>query len=57
MEYTAEEFNEFLRLYNLSGSRDQVDRIESRLHMPKFVEKHGEEKCDAMFSVIQEEGL
>ena len=57
MEYTKEEFDEFLRLYDLGGSHNQCDRIESRLSMPKFVEKHGKEKCDAMFKVIQEEGL
>lgn len=47
-----EDFEEFKSLYNLSGSRNQMDRIISRMDMPKFVKKHGVEKCDEFMKRI-----
>jgi hypothetical protein len=52
IEYTQEEFDEFKKLVETAESRDQMDRIESRLKMPKFVEKAGKAKCDEMFKVL-----
>lgn len=52
-EYTKEELAEFNRLTNKLSSLNQMHRIEARLDMPKFVEKHGKEKCDAMFVELQ----
>lgn len=54
VEYTKDEFNEFERLVKLSESWNQMDRISSRFTMPKFIEKHGRAKCDAMFKVLNQ---
>jgi len=35
------------------SSPNQLHRIEARTAIPKFVEKHGKEVCDAMFAVLQ----
>lgn len=51
--WTDEELKEFNRLIELSGSRDQMDRIHSRIEMPKFITKHGKEKCDAMWAFLE----
>lgn len=48
--YTAAEFRRFKRLVEMAESRVQMDRIESRLKMPKFIEEVGREKCDIMFA-------
>ena len=48
--WTPEELAEFDLLTWMVSSRDQTDRIRGRLDMDKFVEKHGKEKCDAMFA-------
>lgn len=53
MEWTAEELKEFERLCTLASSPNQVHRIKSRTRMPKFIEQHGKEKCDAMFAHLQ----
>jgi hypothetical protein len=47
--WTADELKEFKRLADLSGSRNQMDRIYARIDMQKFVKLHGKEKCDAMW--------
>lgn len=52
IEYTQEELDEFKKLVEMAESRSQMDRIESRLKMPKFVEKVGKAKCDEMFKVL-----
>jgi hypothetical protein len=49
VKWTADELKRFKRLADLSGSPRQMDRIESRIEMPKFVKEHGKEKCDAMW--------
>lgn len=50
--YTDEEIKEFTRLVELGESKNQIDRIKSRQDMPKFIQKHGKEKCDLMFKKI-----
>ena len=49
IDYTSEEFDEFSYLVEMTSSQDQMDRIEARLEMPRFIEKHGKDKCDIMF--------
>lgn len=53
--YTQAELKQFRRLVELGESLRQMDRIESRLRMPKFIERVGREKCDAMFEVLKAE--
>lgn len=48
-------FREFEGLY-FASSGNQLERIRSRLDMPKFIEKHGKEKCEIMYKRIVEEG-
>lgn len=55
VNYTEEELNEFRELVELGESCHQMDRINSRLDMPKFIERVGREKCDAMFEVLKQE--
>lgn len=55
MSYTQEEFDEFRELVELSGSHDQMDRIHSRMRMPKFIERAGKAKCDEMWEVLNNE--
>jgi len=52
-KYTQEEFTEFTRLVELLESCNNLDRIEGRIYMPKFVETHGKEKCDLMFKELE----
>lgn len=53
--WTPEELKEFDRLTWDVCSIHQMKRIEGRIAMPKFVEKHGKEKCDAMFAYLLEQ--
>ncbi len=53
--YTTEELDEFRRLVVSGESRHQLDRIHARLDMPKFIERVGRDKCDAMFEVLKAE--
>lgn len=55
VNYTEEELNELRELVELGESSHQMDRIHSRLDMPKFIERVGKEKCDAMFEVLKQE--
>lgn len=48
--WTPEELREFDRITKQMASRDQMDRIRGRIGIKPFVEKHGKEKCDAMFA-------
>ena len=50
--YTVAEYRKFKRLVEMAESRVQMDRINSRLQMPKFIEEVGREKCDLMFKVL-----
>jgi hypothetical protein len=51
--YTAAELKAFDRLTQRLSDRDQMKRISARLYMPAFIEKHGKEKCDAMFEALK----
>jgi hypothetical protein len=53
--FTSEELKEFRTLVEMGESPRQVDRIQSRLQMPNFIERVGREKCDAMFVVLKAE--
>lgn len=53
--YTEDELDEFRKLVEMGESRCQMDRINSRCDMPKFIERVGREKCDAMFEVLKHE--
>ena len=53
--YTKKELNEFRTLVNKCSSINQTRRIEGRLRMNEFVEEHGDEKCDEMWKVLQQE--
>lgn len=53
--FTAEEYADFCQLVRLGESREQMMRIESRIRFPKFIEEHGERKCDAMFAKLKKE--
>lgn len=54
-EYTDDELNEFRELVELAESYQQMDRINSRLDMPHFINRVGKEKCDEMYKVLLEE--
>lgn len=51
-DYTPEEFQQFKTLIRMQESRDQLSRIHARMEMPKFIKKHGQAKCDAMFKKL-----
>lgn len=55
--FTEKEFEQFFRLVNMSGSADQMDRINSRLEMPKFIEAVGRKTCDRMWHLIEHYGV
>lgn len=52
--WTQEELDEFNDLTWKMCSANQMDRISARLDMPKFIEKHGKPKCDAMYAYLTE---
>jgi hypothetical protein len=51
-QWTRDEV-EFDRLIALCESPIQMIRIEGRLDMKKFTDKHGKEKCDQMWERIK----
>lgn len=51
-KFTRKQFTEFFRLVNMSDSPHQMDRINSRLKMPRFIEENGRETCNAMWELI-----
>lgn len=53
--YTQAELDEFRMLVEMGESRNQLERIHSRLDLPKFIDRVGREKCDAMFEVLKKE--
>jgi hypothetical protein len=53
--YTEEQLSRFRRLVEKGESHNQMDRIESRLEMPKFIDEVGRDVCDAMFEVLKKE--
>ncbi len=54
-EYSKEELDEFRDLVEAGENRQQLERIRSRLDMPKFIERVGLDKCNAMFEVLKDE--
>jgi hypothetical protein len=54
-EYSKDELDEFRGLVEAGESRQQLERIRSRLEMPKFIQRVGRDKCDAMFEVLKDE--
>ncbi len=55
MAYTKEELDEFRDLVEAGESLRQMERIRSRLDMPKFIERVGRDKCDEMFEELVKE--
>lgn len=53
--YTTEAMAEFRDLVEAGESRDQLERIRSRVSMPRFIAKVGRERCDAMFEILKAE--
>ena len=49
------ELDEFRRLVEMGESHNQMDRICSRLEMPKFVERVGQTECERMFEILKKE--
>ncbi len=54
--FTKKELRQFDRLTLAQSSINQMERIGARLRLRQFVEKHGQEKCDAMFAEIKRLG-
>lgn len=54
-KFTDEELKEFRDLVEAGESRSQLERIRSRIEMPRFIERVGREKCDVMFEVLKAE--
>lgn len=50
--WTKDEMEEFTELVDMASSQHQMSRLHSRFEMPKFIEKHGKPKCDAMFAEL-----
>jgi len=54
MAYSKKELREFDRItWNLS-SPDQMTRIAARIDIKKFMDEHGREKCDEMYTALTE---
>lgn len=54
--WTASEITEFDSLVDDVSSASQLARISARMRMREFVDKHGKEKCDAMFAHLEAGG-
>ncbi len=55
--WTKDEIVEFDDLVDGVSSPSQLDRIDSRMRLSKFVSTHGQAKCDAMFAHLEKGGL
>lgn len=53
--YTEADYAAFRRLVLLGESQRQMARIESRLQMPKLIERLGKQVCDEMFERLKRE--
>lgn len=51
--FNRTQFGRFFNLVQASGSANQMDRINSRLDMPKFIEEVGRSTCDRMWKLIE----
>lgn len=56
MAYTEKEMAEFRDLVEAGESRNQLERIRSRMDFPRFIERVGRDKCDEMFAALCAEG-
>ena len=56
MIWSKQEITEFDELVEAASSSNQMERLRSRFDMPKFIDKHGKEKCDAMFAHLESGG-
>ena len=54
-DYSKQELDEFRDLVEAGESLHQMERLRSRLDMPKFIERVGRDKCNAMFEVLKDE--
>lgn len=54
-KFTEEQYQEFKGLVEMTSSRDQMDRINARVNMPKFIEKHTKALCDEMYKRLCKE--
>ena len=52
IKWTKKELDEFDDLTMQTSSKYQMERINGRMALNRFVEKHGKEKCNAMFEVL-----
>jgi len=50
--YTAADLREFDRITLKLSAPNQLARINGRMELKKFIETHGQPKCDAMFKEI-----
>jgi hypothetical protein len=57
LPYTKKEFDRFDYLTDKCCSRNQMQRIEGRLALTKFIDTHGLEKCNLMWAEIKRKGL
>lgn len=57
IEYTTAELEEFKRLYMATGSYDNAQRVIARIDLREFLEKHGKDKCNAMYEKLMAEGV
>jgi hypothetical protein len=53
IKFTEGEYAQFAQLVKMAGSLDQMDRIHSRLQMPRVIAQHGKAKCDAMMEEFE----
>lgn len=51
-KFTDEELKEFRDLMEAAESRNQLERIRSRMDKMEFIARVGQEKCDAMFEIL-----
>lgn len=54
LPFTVDELELFDTLTNMCSSQNQVERFTGRMETKKFVDKHGERKCQYMFGILQE---
>ncbi len=52
--WTKAEMAQFDRITWALSSRAQMQRLDGQFRIKAFIEKHGREKCDAMFAALKE---
>lgn len=53
--YTEADYKQFCELVRKASSRDQMERIDSRLYMPMMIERLSKDVCDQMFARLEKE--